>query len=1309
MHASLTHVLSPELVAKLGHDYTVYAFDYSEYETPLVGQGMLSWILASASTTPNAPAEQSQTMVTGRVCKNILGLFSNGIKETLEVKLKLVPVPTCKQSEYVENMERYHNLSKLLPEGLPDYNAWAQFLEANPAIRHLAQPPPPHPTMPMETSHMSGLESMRFDSFQDQHMSFNAYDTRASSPAMSTASFYQYPFHQDARPDSRASFHSDSAAYSQYFSLADTIQEQQEQQDQQDQQEQEEEGPPKKRARVTQAKRPRKSVLSANKDSLRVTASTAASVRLHKPTARHAGAAVSIEQVPRAPTPRPGNAAMPLARGPLRPVAPSLLRHTSVDGNRPYVSPYEPGLFSDAAQDSADDERGCSPGDTPMNMPSSPPVMRTASSSPDLPSLSFPNDSGFVSDMPGGREEEDMRTGDKVWRESDLPTKTHARSGAQKPNITHARSQWIQPVPETSQHANQSSINFDISTEEELLRPFQGHAKPPHSTYQREGPKETRRHSHSTQGSRPTNGLAPTDATTLNDDNMIPDHVGANAGSPGATFMQPAAHNAPVKPSGVVNNSTSFAKKPPPTKSRGLERSQTWSGEPMSDAACPADGKSRQPRSGSGAKRSHMIKNQLEQALVSGKMPQFCNHCGQIETPAWRKAYTRVECGSPEGIQLSSKGTNICALETMVPEEGGDGSQRYRIFKQSLTVDEMNSESFTTLTLCNPCGLWLGKRNAMRPQEVWVKAQAQATALANGEKPKRKRKPRKPKGENDDAMSDAVIPDSECAQPEMQDEAKGPSAVDGALDTEDTGTGIQPLPPKPSSSSRPTEDPQLDGTNAQAALFRAIQSSPAGLRGTKDSPIDVGEELTPKPTRRVLFPSPRRSGEIKSLGNVPSFQSMNGPDPNSKTSDGPVPLPGLNFEEVDKENCPPPADEDDNLSQFLNDIDSARTTPTKTKSLEDLLKTPTPASRRRLPLTPKRGGDVLGLTTPSRVLKTPRTAIRAATVAPETPFTRQLNALLSDCMASSPSQAIDFSTFPTFNTPGRTTSTGAHFGDLLSNDFLSSDLPIPSSPTDGLNFSVFEDPNTSTVGLWSGASIFEVSNMGMGDHHVTETESRRASVDAAQFKMHDMSMDFSALLEGVVGNMDQADNTTAQTVTVSVEETDHELIEAADSHVPTSEKHQILTVATKTSETVINTTSKEADGLEHCAGKKRLSPCGIETVAGKGKETIGAPTPSLEMTKAPIAEETTSKVIDSQSQGYAVMGPQLANVKETVDILSPITNSKGQTDSPATVNDIADTPETSKSPPAPVQATRERASTPEVRIKSELVAYDDST
>ncbi|CAN9120184.1 unnamed protein product [Alternaria alternata] len=286
---------SPELVAKLGHDFTVYAYDFSEYETPLVGQGMLSWILASASSTPNAPAKDSQTMVTGRVCKNILGIFSNGVKETLEVKLKLVPVPTCMQKEYVENMERYHSLSQLMPEGF-DYNAWSDFLRENPTLGHLAQPSP-YPAQPsprpsiggvepfhqMLTRHSPSQEPPRNDSFYDQsNMSFMSQPTRASSPAMSTLSFHHYQYNPPSRPTSRASVRSEAAPPPQQLHFSDPYVI-----------EQQEDGPPKKGSNHANHE-PRNTPLNAHNDSLRVTASTAASVRLLKPALSTSGAASDV-------------------------------------------------------------------------------------------------------------------------------------------------------------------------------------------------------------------------------------------------------------------------------------------------------------------------------------------------------------------------------------------------------------------------------------------------------------------------------------------------------------------------------------------------------------------------------------------------------------------------------------------------------------------------------------------------------------------------------------------------------------------------------------------------------------------------------------------------------------------------------------------------------------------------------------------------------------------------------------------------------------------------------------------------------
>jgi hypothetical protein len=219
------------------------------------------------------------------------------------------------------------------------------------------------------------------------------------------------------------------------------------------------------------------------------------------------------------------------------------------------------------------------------------------------------------------------------------------------------------------------------------------------------------------------------------------------------------------------------------------------------------------------------------------------------------------------------------------------------------------------------------------------------------------------------------------------------------------------------------------------------------------------------------------------------------------------------MEDIDKENCPPKIDYDgDDLAHLFEEQLTPKTTPTKNAPLQDLLKTPTPGSRRRAALTPRRGGENIGPVTPSRNALTPRST-RAVTIAPETPFTRQLNALLSDAL-SSPNHGIDFSSFPAFSmTPGR--SSGAQFADFLPEDFLSSDMPIPSSPpgAGGLGFSLYEDPATSTAGIWSGANIFE-------NGHEQEQQGGDARGGAQQTEVVrklDISVDFAAMIEGVVG------------------------------------------------------------------------------------------------------------------------------------------------------------------------------------------------
>lgn len=1192
LHAC-AHCCSPELVAKLGHDYTVYAYDFSEYETPLVGQGMLSWILASASTTPNAPADESQTMVTGRVCKNILGLFSNGIKETLEVKLKLVPVPTCMQKEYVENMERYHSLSQLMPDKF-DYNAWADFLKENPTLGQLAKPSPTtqrssfggvEPFHQMLTRHSSPQEPMRNDTFFDQsHTSFNPQPTRASSPAMSTISFHHYQYNPESRPASRTSVRSEAGPpqqypqrYSQQYSQQYTQQQQYPQQFQSQPNyviEEQEDGPPKKRARITQAKRPKKTPLLAHHESLRVTASTAASVRLHKPLATNSAAALaSAERIPRAPTPRPGDATFG-PRGPHRPPAPSTLRHASVDGGRPYMSPYDTSSFSDAALDSADDERGVSPGDTPMDMPSSPPLVpqRTVSptpSSPTLPTFPAQVDSGFVSDMVLSREEDGAEVGSKTWDGSDLPTAPESRA---KRKQTRSQQPWqeVNPgpaellpqsyVPRPKQYVPRSRSMLPIT---ESVEQDTENLQATDSFTTRDAMLESYSSQQQQSFNRPCANLQS------GQDTLRPD--GLKAGSPDTMI----SHISPASECETQVFSRSAtpnlpAQKPRSSRARGLPRSHTWSGagEPMSDAPIPADGN---PRSGGHAKRKKHLKEKLEKAIAAGEMPEHCNNCGEIDTPTWRKAYTRIELGSPDGIELSTEvaGTGIVGYEVIESAEENGGEQKYRIFKNNITPEEKTWKLFESLTLCNPCGLWLIKKKEMRPQKQWNKAAKPTKRKRNQTSVTRS----KSMGRDDDLASDAVVPPSDVMVSGEQE--TNTASFNGAV-----GKVAPPpmLSPERGTKFQATKkNGGLDQDAAQAAFRRAIESSPAGFRGSKDSPIDIDPDLTPKPTRRILFPSPRKDGEVKSLAgsqpnsatgfkDVPSHvtdkdaavekprcerckKAKKGCDRERPCQrckdagighDGCIPcdvpkvtwfnldrlrsIPAADHDNPDKENCPPSvAQQDDSFANLFEEPVSPNTTPKKPQAFSDPLKTPTPGSRCRLVLTPKRGaeGAVLHMT-PSRTGLTPRGNC-VATTAPETPFTRQLNALLmSDGNASSPGQALDFSDFPSFNTPG---GTGTHFTDFLPDDFLSSDMPITSSPPRAgalsLGFDLYEDPNTSTVGLWSDANIFgsDLLMPGLGDG-----EQRMESVDGqdntALLKMNvgGITVDFSAMIEDVVGD-----------------------------------------------------------------------------------------------------------------------------------------------------------------------------------------------
>ena len=650
---------SPELVVKLGQDYTVYAYDYSEYETPLVGQGMLSWVLASSSSTPSAPAHQSRTVVTGRVCKNILGLFSSGVQETLEVKLRLVPVPTCLQSEYIESMRQYRDLSKIMPEGF-DAGAWTAFLQANPGITQLADQSrsrtPANGVIQREgvgIEHVQRLMSQ--DYAQSKAEDLRSYQrniscsapgpgdqiARTASPAYSVQSAAGT---QDRLPraSSRASYRGAQEETHNRLTSMDTGSVTND--------DRFEEGPAKKRAKVTKADWPGKGSFGKLPDSLRVAASTAASIRVYQPTAIRpsVNAPASLEEPPRAPTPIPGPTNE--MKRPLLPAAKSGLRRESYSNvTESYVSPYtisEPNLkLPESAMTSPENSHTGTVSNTPAHIASSPPEMRGGSptpSSPRLPTWPRDVDSGFMSGTIDDLSEEDDEN--RPIDEEDIEV---AAQYCQRRQVTTTQTAKRQaPLEQATDH---------VSVEDSQTEAKAATAKARSRTAARNASR----------------------VRSLN-----------RTASSGGAITSLVSASDPIRPNA----------------DHSLQRSQTWSGNqiphaasdaPMSTIEGPVRPRSR--GSGSGVRRKQAIQSKLATSIASGEMPPFCDNCGAIETPTWRKAWAKVHSGTPDKVQVSDEEGGIILWEAL-QKDGYGAINLFRIFKKSLKETD---EGFKEILLCN--------------------------------------------------------------------------------------------------------------------------------------------------------------------------------------------------------------------------------------------------------------------------------------------------------------------------------------------------------------------------------------------------------------------------------------------------------------------------------------------------------------------------------------------------------------------------------------------------------------------------------
>lgn len=403
----------------------------------------------------------------------------------------------------------------------------------------------------------------------------------------------------------------------------------------------------------------------------------------------------------------------------------------------------------------------------------------------------------------------------------------------------------------------------------------------------------------------------------------------------------------------------------------------------------------------------------------------------------------------------------------------------------------------------------------MRPEEKWNKNPKdphQKKKRTN--RPKSKRVAAK-KGQDDDSKSEAAEPGSEGSSP-ADGATEAEMEIDNDAQKPETETADSELPPNlghaPNEGSVMTANNVAPESRLPAEIEpRAFQPSQIGSEGSHSHPVQV--DMTPKPLRRQLFPSPTKHG---------ASSSQPSPPPKDNSADALVELPNIcrrsprlirstdvisarprTPDPTDKENQVPCKVHEDDLNDLFNDEEDGFQLPPQT---------PTPARRsdRLLLKTPNRTPSARPFTTPGahtsptahRGSSNPKTPKRDfimgsnRTVEEMTPFTRLMHEdLIKDAVATKKKIAADGHRQPVGNSPTQhtfvefpdlpslsgTSPTSCPFASLdtvdLSSmmneypDMFRTNLPMDTSPSNGFyNFlnSDFIDASLGT-GPWDAA------------------------------------------------------------------------------------------------------------------------------------------------------------------------------------------------------------------------------------------------
>lgn len=466
-----------------------------------------------------------------------------------------------------------------------------------------------------------------------------------------------------------------------------------------------------KRAKLTKPERPNLNI-EKQRTSLLKAASNAASVRIHRPRPTKPGMDGQVittgEDHIRPPTPVPKGPINPRNYGNNRRSGATRLRRQSSLASSMFAGT----ITNDDAASSSEDCRENGPPETPLNIPSSPPVFENVypqTSSPGLPPL--PDyDSGFMSggvdgamsDDCGGNQQQlnnaAVQQQGQVFKSSRLNETYNPQQGKFVPILPAAPSAVptsdavepqtapaVAPFPTTT-----APVTSTITTQQSIAQqPLQQSSTQPQL---QPAPTQIIQQYPLPAPSQQGDGSRPSSRASYRHRPIAP--------------APPLGSQPPSCPTtDPVASPTTFHVRTPLTASQKYDF----------PVQVPATSLAEASRIKSGAKRTKQVKNRLNQCIKEGSMPPYCQNCGAIETPTWRRAWYKVIEGNEDTAKQIQNDAGALFWEPVDKDDDGQMTS-FKQFKKSLAPKDTK---FTQLCLCNPCGLYLYKMEKMRPENMW--------------------------------------------------------------------------------------------------------------------------------------------------------------------------------------------------------------------------------------------------------------------------------------------------------------------------------------------------------------------------------------------------------------------------------------------------------------------------------------------------------------------------------------------------------------------------------------------------------------